>query len=71
MKAPNRRCRRRSEPVPRATGGRRRLAEWADDPRYLEVKQQLGETLTPREQAILDAACGSGIPAAERQGGDP
>ena len=47
------------------------LAGIMDDPKYLEVKKQLGEHLTPREQAILDAQAGGDPGGEQRPGGDP
>jgi hypothetical protein len=44
-----------TRPVP-ARGRRAMLAELTADPRYLEIKQQLGEVLTPAERFRLELA---------------
>ncbi len=41
------------------------LAELRDDVRYLELKEALGEALTPRERFALEMARGE-----KREGGD-
>ena len=59
----------------RPSGAREKLAKVLEDPKYLEIKERLGEPLTPGERFRLELArAGSAQPgdgSAQPEGGDP
>jgi hypothetical protein len=63
-----------TRPVPQR-GRRAMLDELTEDPRYLEIKEKLGEPLTPGERARLEAwraaSAQSPAPSAQAEGGEP
>ena len=73
MKGPRDRRPRREGPINHITEGRPAgrgvLRELAGDPAYLEVKERLGEVLTPSERFALELARAERD--VKREGGDP
>lgn len=70
--------RRREPPRDRPDRGPVDLAALWRDPRYLEIKERLGEPLAPSERATLEAHRGGGAartagdaPSAPGEGGAP